>query len=105
MIEYNRTYVPYLPSWVPDFMAPTPFHQADRQAKLLLTNCMSITEVPIQVHDNYVISVNSLGIDLILDAGPIRFIPPGHDSEARGVMTETLSSAHVFKDWSSAPEQ
>jgi hypothetical protein len=102
MIAYNRTYGPYLPSWVPDFQAPTPYHQADRQAKLLLTNCMSVTQVPVNVHDNYVISVKSLRIDFVLDAGPVLFIPPGHDSEAGGVLTETLSSAHVFKDWASA---
>ncbi|KAI0534069.1 hypothetical protein GGR58DRAFT_505656 [Xylaria digitata] len=102
MIEYNRTHGPYLPSWVPDFQAPTPYHHADRQAKLLLTNCMSITDVPIEVHDSYILSANSLRIDYILDAGPVLFVPPGYNSEARGILTETLLSAHVFKDWSSA---
>ncbi|KAI0456681.1 heterokaryon incompatibility protein-domain-containing protein [Xylaria acuta] len=102
MIKYNRTYGPYLPSWVPDFEAPTPYHHTDRQAKLLLTNCMSITDVPIEVHDDYILSTDSLRIDIILDAGPVLFVPPGHNSEARGVLTETLSSAHVLKDWSSA---
>jgi hypothetical protein len=102
MINYNRTYGPYLPSWVPDLTAPAPYHQADRQAKLLLTTCVSIANMPLEVHDKYVISTLSLSIDVVIDAGPILFIPPGHTSEAKGVLTDTLSSAHVFKDWSSS---
>ncbi len=59
---------------------------------------MSIIDVPIEVHDDRILSVNSLRIDSILDAGPILFVLLGHNSEARGVLTETLLSAHVFKD-------
>jgi Heterokaryon incompatibility protein (HET) len=102
MVAHSRVYGPYLPSWVPDFTAPAPYHQADRQAKLLLVNAMSITEVPIELHDNFVLSTMSLAIDVVIDTGPILFVPPGHDSEAKGTLTETLSSRHVFKDWSSA---
>lgn len=102
MVAHSRVYGPYLPSWVPDFTVPAPYHQADRQAKLLLVNVMSIKEVSIELHDSFVLATKSLAIDVIIDIGPILFVPPGHDSEAKGTLTETLSSRHVLKDWSSA---
>jgi hypothetical protein len=97
MVAHSRVYGPYLPSWVPDFTALALYHQADRQVKLLLVNAMSIKEVPIELYDNFVLSTISLAIDVVIDIGPILFVSSGHDSKAKGTLTETLSSRHVFK--------
>ena len=101
MIDHSRSFGPYLPSWVPDFTAPSPFHQADRPAKLLLVNAMSISKVPVEIHDNFILSAKALTIDFVIDMGPILFLAPGENSDAKGILTETLSAANVFKDWSS----
>jgi hypothetical protein len=102
MVVRSCVYGSYLPSWVPDFTAPASYHQAYRQAKLLLINAMPMDHVNVELHDNFVLSTMSFAIDVVIDAGPILFVPPGHDSEATGTLTETLSFRHVFKDWLSA---
>lgn len=98
-LEYGRVYGPYLPSWVPDFARPAPYHLADRPARLLLVNALPISEVKVEVHDHFILSSKSLRVDMIVDVGPILLLPPGQPSGTSSDLPDKFSPKAVFSDW------